>query len=115
MISADIIFLKDHEKSSALASDCQKSCEKYGITATMVPGVSPVNLAYYEMTYPIKPLPESRAWDYEKQQQPMLQNKKSCFISSPPILLHSGQHLPEKAEANEYIRGQAVKWAAKKR
>ena len=81
MISADIIFLKDHEKSSALADDCKESCDKYGISATMVPGISPVNLSYYEMKYPIKPLPESRAWDYEKQQQPMLQNKKSCFMN----------------------------------
>jgi GR25 family glycosyltransferase involved in LPS biosynthesis len=81
MIPANIIFIKGHDKSTQLADQCKASCEKYAIKHTMVPGVTPETLSAYEMHYPLKPLMNSRAWDYEKQNQPMLANKKSCFLN----------------------------------
>lgn len=79
---ANIIHIENHSKSRAAAQNCLQSCAKFGtIEAELVGGITPGSLNYIEGLYNIKPLPNSRAYAYETEKQPMYETKKSCFFN----------------------------------
>lgn len=81
-MKANIIYIESHAKSREAAQNCLQSCEKFGIIdAELVSGITPASLSDIEERYPIKPVPNSRAYAYETEQQPMYHTKKSCFFN----------------------------------
>ena len=81
-MKANIIYIESHTKSSEAANNCLQSCEKFGIIdAELVGGITPASLSYFDELYRVKPVPNSRAYAYETEQQPMYHTKKSCFFN----------------------------------
>lgn len=81
-MKANIIYIESHAKSYRAAQNCLQSCKQLGtIDAELVGGITPSNLADVEKKYSVKPVPNSRAYAYETEQQPMYHTKKSCFFN----------------------------------
>lgn len=80
-MKANIIYIKGFSKSEAQATKARKSVEKFGLKYDMVAGVTPATLNQYMMRYPLKPVINSRAFDYENEKQRMLPTKQSCFLN----------------------------------
>jgi hypothetical protein len=78
-MKVNIIHVAEFHKSVQQAKLCEISCKKYGYEVIMCEGVTPSTLK--ENDPGLKPMPNSRAWDYETEKQPYLQTKKSCFIN----------------------------------
>lgn len=78
---AQIIYIEGHKKSEESANRCLTSCDVYGYSASKVQGITPITLPIAEEKYKLFPLTNSRAWDYETQNQPYLKTKKSCFLN----------------------------------
>ena len=80
-MKANVIYIKGWNKSEAQMRQCENSLRRFKVDYDLVPGVTPKTLNEHLMKYPLKPIINSRAWDYETQQQPMLPTKQSCFIN----------------------------------
>lgn len=74
-MKVNITYVSEFDKSVYQAKQCKVSCEKVGYEIIMNEGIVPATLDADNL----KPMPNSRAWDYETENQPYLASKKSCF------------------------------------
>lgn len=80
-MKANLVYIQGFDKSEAQMQKAKRSLDKFKLDYELVPGVTPDTLSEYLKQYPLEPIINSRAWNYQTQQQPMLETKQSCFIN----------------------------------
>lgn len=81
MIKANVIYIKGYGPSEIQMQKLKKSLDTFNISYDLIEGITPKTLSNYIINYPLNPVINSRAHSYEKEKNPILNNKKSCFIN----------------------------------